>query len=325
MYFSFVRPFVSAVEMQKLDLLTMQKLRCNSFELMEKVIDALFARVEKFETKDQSFGFLCGPGNNGGDGYLLAEKLRKKGRDVWVFPIFPPSSEDCKKASELCKAKRVTSLQKSEVLVDAIFGTSGRSNLDQALVEILKLCNKDPAKKITLDIPTGIDSKTGEFNEATFNADLTLCIGFPKTVFLREEVAEFLGRVDFIGDFFAQPAKSEMLAIETSDFSFRDRKRAGHKGDFGRCGVIAGKLPGAAVLAAEAASRAGAGYSSIYFDSSALKIEVKDASFVFKNKWKASDLIKENSLVIGCGGLPKMKLALDFPAQWDPKLGIHVT
>src|SRR5262249_51828785 len=99
-----------------------------------------------------------------------------------------------------------------------------------------------------------------------------------------------------------------MIRIKRSDFKLPRKGPRSHKAQFGKLGVIGGKasMPGAAMLAAEAGGRMGAGYSSLFLSESSetLKLDIKNASFIFHSRWKMSDLEKQTALVIGCGGKP---------------------
>ena len=299
-----MRALVSPKEMFRIDQETMRVLRCSSFDLMERVTDEMLGHIPK-----GSVLVLCGPGNNGGDGYRLAEKLRRFGRSVNVWPVYSPQSKDCRRAAKLCRAKKTAGLDRSfDVIVDAVFGYNGRSDLDVSLQKILKAANRKKSFRISLDVPTGLDTTTAKLHRDTFYADLTLTVGYGKDVFWREEVMEVLGRVVFIGDYFAKARHFDFSAIEASDFQFREIKRTSHKGSFGKCGIVGGSdsTPGAALLAAEAAYRVGAGYSTVYWARRMknLSLRIKDASFLHKAKWTWADLQKENALVVGCGGAP---------------------
>ena len=313
-----MREFVSAQQMQESDRRTMQKLRLDSYALMQKVTDEMLDYFSSEALSKKDILFLCGPGNNGGDGYSLAEKLKTLGRKVWIFEVLKPRSNECIRAAKKSRGTRILDLgsflkkKKSHlIIVDAIFGYQGRSDLPGPISKLLEKVNVAKAFRIALDLPTGIESDTGRFHQNSFLADLSLCVGFPKMSFLNEAVAEFLGQVVWIGDFFVRPkniSTQKFFAIEKEDFIFSNRSRASHKSQFGKCGIIGGSFetPGAAFLAAEAAHRVGAGYVNLFLArSQKFEFNLKTASFLFKKNWKPADLKGMSSLVIGCGGAPK--------------------
>jgi hydroxyethylthiazole kinase-like uncharacterized protein yjeF len=306
-----VRPFVTAEEMGRLDEATMKKNSISSFELMDRVTDEIvgvFSSAALAEMRNVLV--LCGPGNNGGDGYRVAEKLRVLGRRIFVLEVMTPKSPDCVRAKALYRGNFIQKIPKEvDVVVDAIFGSGGRADLPARVAGILDGANRAKVYRVALDVPSGVDTENGRVHADSFCADLTITIAYPKSVFVFEEVAECLGDVKFVCDFFKRPAHESLIAIEDSDFYLPPQKRTGHKGLYGRCGVVGGsaKTPGAAFLAAEAAHRFGAGYVTVYFAEAMKKLEisVKDAGFLLRVKWNAKDLREEDSLVIGCGGAPK--------------------
>lgn len=326
-----MRPFVKADEIQGLDLRTMAALNLDSFGLMQKVAREM---ADHFKTNHHLLEgdvlVLAGPGNNGGDGYCLAEYLRQRGRKVAVFEVHEPRSEEAREARKFFQGELVSDFRKSSIVVDAIYGASGRSDLADAEVRILKEVNRRPCFRVTIDVPTGVDAREASVHEHAFMADLSLVVGWPKEAFLSENVAETLGRVQFIGEYFSQPQQAQTFAIEKKDFSLPKRKRTGFKNIYGRVGIVGGssEMPGAAILAAEAAHRFGAGYATVYFaKSGSLKIRVKDASFILRTKWAQKDLQKETALVLGCGGFfkkfswsqVKLPAVIDADALYDLK------
>lgn len=117
-----------------------------------------------------------------------------------------------------------------------------------------------------------------------------------------------------------------------SDFQFPRKNPTSYKGDHGKLGVIGGspERPGAAMLAAEAGARVGAGYSTLFFarPGKNFRISVSEASFLFRPKWKISDLKDQSALVVGCGFSPppffdyqklSMPMVIDASALSDAK------
>src|SRR4051794_7565260 len=107
-----MRPFVTAKEMANLDFETMTKLGISSFELMDRVSSEIVSVLEERMHSGDLVLILCGPGNNGGDGYRVAEKLRELGKSVSAMEVLPASSEDCKKAREVFRGKFVSEIPK---------------------------------------------------------------------------------------------------------------------------------------------------------------------------------------------------------------------
>ncbi len=301
-----MRAFVSVEEMLSIDRETMRACGISSFDLMEKVADEMAQVLLRDSRVRDSILVLAGPGNNGGDAWRLAENLRCAGRKVFVWELVEAVSADCKKAKSLFAGEKVKKLVPAETVIDGVFGLSGRSELSVEIARTLRTLNQSRAFRISLDVPTGVDSEKGQVHSDSFEADLSLVVGYPKLAFLNEDVAATLGELKFVRGKFVDARRERIFCLEDSDFKFQKVARAGHKGLRGRVGVIGGsaKMPGAAFLASEAAYRAGAGYVTNYFaEPGALKLKIKDASFLLRLKWKAGDLLKESSLVVGPGGV----------------------
>lgn len=293
-----MRPFVSSADVQKLDFATLQNRDISSFELMKEVAAEMALHFKSHpRLRSGKIIIFCGPGNNGGDGYCLAEFLRRDRRDVSVLTVDAPKSTECRRAQKFFKGPTRTDISKCEIVVDAIYGASGRPDLNSKTRSLVDKLNAQKAFRVAIDVPT-----------AEFQAHLTMTVAWPKLSFLSDSVAKNLGQVIYIGSDFAQPSSAKFWALEPSDFSLPARKPAGFKTLYGRCAVVGGSasMPGAALLAAEAAHRVGAGYSTIYFaEGRKLNIRVRDASALFKMKWTYPELKKESALVLGCGGFVK--------------------
>lgn len=306
-----MKPFVSSEQMLALDreLILAQKIQ--SFDLMMRVAQAM-SEVLLSRFRSESFHILCGPGNNGGDGYCLAHFLSKAGREVSVESLLPPQTEEAKRARDLLPAGLFRSPTRTKtVLVDAIFGLQARKALSPALSEQIRQAIRKPFFKVSLDLAT-----------PGFSADLTLTVAYPKISFLEPLERERLGEIVYVAEFFPK-TNSSIYAIEIGDFQLPRRPRTSHKGRFGKLGVVGGSasMPGASVLAAEAGARIGAGYSTLFFSKgSQTKLRVKDASFIFKSRWTMKDILSQTALVVGCGGKPGARfkvLKLQTPMVLD--------
>ena len=208
----------------------------------------------------RSVTILCGPGNNGGDGYVMAHRLSEAGLKVQVVAPEPPKTDAAKQARELWGKTVLTSGGKAqgEVFVDCLFG----SGLTRPLSGAHSLLLRDLAERhkitIALDMPSGIASDTGALlNEKLPRFDVTLSLGAWKFAhFLlpgREKVGVQrllpigIARVEGAAEALQKPT----IAAPPSD---------AHKYTRGLGVIVGGVMPGAGRLAAEAAMRGGAGY-----------------------------------------------------------------
>nr|MBP6364390.1 NAD(P)H-hydrate epimerase [Novosphingobium sp.] len=207
---------------------------------------------------------LCGPGNNGGDGWVIAEAIRQRGGDVAVVLAAEPATPAAKNARDLYRGKVLgaDADRRGEVFVDCLFGTGLTRPLD---VDDLVLLNRLAAAhhlRVAIDLPSGIDTDLGKpLNIDLPGYDLTLALGAWKPAhFLMPAVAR-MGALRLI-DIGIGSVDDVALAIGQPDLT---APAAGaHKYTRGLLGVIAGAMPGAALLAAEAAQGAGAGYVKLY-------------------------------------------------------------
>ena len=147
------------------------------------MIEAAKRTVEVLNTDypTSEFLILCGPGNNGGDGYFIGIGLSELKKSVKFIDVLGHAKKSplCEHAfkiaedSDFINAKTLKDISSKTVIVDAIFGIGGRINLGSKLEEILSDCNKFESK-VAIDVPTGLDSNTGEISKACFNADKTI-------------------------------------------------------------------------------------------------------------------------------------------------------
>lgn len=201
---------------------------------------------------------LCGPGNNGGDGYVIAEALRTRGGEVRVVAPIAPKTAAAQTARGLYQGNIVDAPPHGEVLVDCLFGSGLTRPLEAGHAALLGQLAASHRHRIAIDLPSGVESDSGmTLNDDLPDYDLTIALGVWKyahwlmpacasTSALRL-VEIGVGKVPGA----AQVLRRPDLAAPAP---------AAHKYLRGLLGVVGGAMPGAAVLAASAAQRAGAGY-----------------------------------------------------------------
>lgn len=201
---------------------------------------------------------LCGPGNNGGDGYVAARLLAGRGAKVRVAALADP-------ATDLARAARArwggpverldAGLAPAPLIVDALFGVGLSRPLSDELARVLR--GFAGRRVLAVDVPSGIDSDGGKDWLPPLRADVTLALGALKPAHILLPTAEYVGEVRLASIGIEEDAKMRTLqavAPTTPD-------AAAHKFSRGMVLVRAGPMPGAAGLAAAAALRAGAGYA----------------------------------------------------------------
>ncbi|MCH8063120.1 MAG: NAD(P)H-hydrate dehydratase [Chloroflexi bacterium] len=230
---------------------------------------------------------LVGPGNNGGDGLVVARHLHAWGARVTIYVCRDRPSPDLKldlvkklgvnivNASEdggLVKLKEL--LAKANAVVDSVLGTGTTRPLEGILREIFLALNssrqgESGQKLIAVDLPTGLNADTGEVDPACPRADVTVTLGHPKVGHFQYPGADYVGRLE-IEDIGLPAGLDDDVGLRLMDDAWANgllpsRPSASHKGSFGSALVVAGSrnYVGAAYLAGAAATRAGAGLVTI--------------------------------------------------------------
>ncbi len=206
----------------------------------------------------RSVTVLCGPGNNGGDGYVIAEALRERGLTVRIIAPLPPASEVARNARKAWRGEiRETEGLRGGVFVDCLFGSGLSRPLSPAHEALLADLARHHDVTVAVDLPSGVATDTGALLGEVPRCDLTLALGAWKPAHLLMPAIGRMGQCRLV-DIGIGPVP------ETATVFPRPRLAAppmdAHKYTRGLLGVVGGSMPGAALLAAKAAMRAGAGY-----------------------------------------------------------------
>jgi len=208
----------------------------------------------------RSVTVLCGPGNNGGDGYVIAQALRERGGSVTVVAAAEPATDAARNARTLFKGDVLdaSAAVHGEVLVDCLFGTGLTRPLDKEHLGLLKRLAAAHHQRIAIDLPSGIASDSGAvLNDGLPVFDLTLALGAWKFAHFLMPAAAGMGHVRLVPiGIAAQACAAQVIARPQLTPPAMDA----HKYTRGLLGVASGAMPGAAILAARAAQHAGAGY-----------------------------------------------------------------
>ena len=229
--------------------------------LMERAGAALAEAVRLYAGPRDTL-VLCGPGNNGGDGYVAARHLQAKGYPVRVAALSEPSSAAAIWASEQWQGP-VESFQTAgpgEIVIDCLFGTGLSRGLDCIVTERLSYLIQQAVVAVACDIPSGVESDQGSILSPVERFDITVTFGALKPSHRLMPSMRQMGRV-VLADI-GVDAPSWWREIGRPVLPPLDA--AGHKFDRGMVAILAGAMPGAAALAASAAARSGAGYVKIH-------------------------------------------------------------
>jgi ADP-dependent NAD(P)H-hydrate dehydratase / NAD(P)H-hydrate epimerase len=297
-------PLFSTKTIREVDEFAIKKLRIPGIVLMENASLEVFKFANetlKLAGKSGKIGFICGRGNNGGDGYALARHFINNQYKVIVIQLFDEAElvQDCRtnfiilkqmiphfKDSKLIKFRNVrdlSPLKNCDMIVDAMLGSGIKGELKEPFQSIVNKVNRLNSIKLSVDIPTGLDADKG-YSKLLLHADLTVTLGeFKPGLFFGDGYA-FAGKIrkGSIGispSFYPKENVTEFL-IESKDVlnSLPQKVKSVHKYSAGKVLTIAGsgKYPGAAVLTAKSSLKVGAGASILCFPKSI-------RSFVHKN------------------------------------------
>ena len=208
----------------------------------------------------RSVTVLCGPGNNGGDGYVIAEVLRGRGVPVAVVACGEPQTHPAQAARALFQGEILgpAASPVGDLFVDCLFGTGLTRPLSAGDAALLKRLAASHQQAIAVDLPSGVDADRGLAlnNDLPIN-HLTLALGAWKFAHFLMPAAASMGALRLVEiGVGAIAGAAEMIARPRLAPPAADA----HKYTRGLLGVISGAMPGAAVLAALAAQGAGAGY-----------------------------------------------------------------
>lgn len=226
-------------------------------ELMERAGRALAEAVRLYAGPRETL-VLCGPGNNGGDGYVAARHLAALGYPVRVAALAEPTADAAKWARGKWSApvEPFADAKPAPILIDCLFGTGLSRGLEEAVSQKLCQFTDQALVAVACDLPSGVASDDGELLSPVGSYDLTITFGALKPAHRLMPAMGRMGRVvladigiDAISDWFeiGQPALSAV-------------KANAHKYSRGLVHCLAGQMPGAIALAASAAAKSGAGY-----------------------------------------------------------------
>jgi NAD(P)H-hydrate epimerase len=240
---------------------------------------AVAAALARFPTA-QRWQVLCGAGNNGGDGYVVARLAAAHGITVSVLSLVDPSALTGDAATaygDFAAEGGVVLPWQGELdaaatlLVDAILGSGLERDVGGEFARAVEAVNAHAAPVLALDIPTGIQGDTGAVLGCAVRAALTITFVGLKTGLFLGEAPDYRGDLEFadlaIPDAVRSGIEPTLRRIDDTLLASQlgRRRRTGHKGDYGHVLVIGGGegMPGAVRLAGEAALRAGAGLVSV--------------------------------------------------------------
>lgn len=272
---------VTSAEMREIDRITIEKHGIPGAVLMERAGLSVALKVkELFEEKKVIV--LAGGGNNGGDGIAAARNLYNWGWNVRILLLVRKDklSPDCREQYRIAKQMGVAmEFRKSidqrdlhgAIVIDALLGTGINRPVTAPMTGVIRFLNGFPVKVVSVDVPSGISSDTGQVMSEAVRADITVTFGLPKIGHMLFPGADHTGTL-FVEDIgFPQALLSDdRLLTETLEKEMMcglipERPKYSHKGHYGHVLIVAGSKgkTGAALMAAEACLRTGAGLVTI--------------------------------------------------------------
>ena len=268
---------------REIDRTAIEKANIPGYTLMKRAGEAALQGAMTRYPGARRWQVICGSGNNGGDGYVVARLAAAQGIGVTVIALTDPESLQGDAATaygDFAAAGGVVLTWSGELdadaklLVDAILGSGLERDVEGEFAEVVEAINKHTAPVLSLDIPSGLHGDTGALLGCAINADLTVTfVGLKPGLFVGAG-AENVGDLLYAGLEIPESCRDQSgavlkrIATRCIDELLPRRPRDSHKGDFGHVLVIGGGsgMPGAVRLCGEAALRAGAGRVSIATD-----------------------------------------------------------
>lgn len=280
---------VSSVEMREIDRVTSERFEVASLSLMENAGLAVADFILREYPSARRIGVICGKGNNGGDGFVVARKLYEAGREVVVLLLADPVDlrGDAAVMFEKLPAKPISATStagldqaratfSADLLVDAILGTGFRPPVQGLYAEAIEVMNAGKAPIIAVDIPSGADSDAVHPQAGLrARADAIVTFTAPKVAHIFGDLTTGPIVVAPIGT----PEEAVVSALGLHLIAPRDiapmigpRPANSNKGNFGHVLIVGGSVgkAGAAAMAGMSALRTGAGLSTVATASSVL-------------------------------------------------------
>jgi len=275
---------LSAAQIRELDAYTIKYEPVSSIDLMERACQAFTNRFKVLFDQSHAVSIVCGTGNNGGDGLVIARLLHESRYTVKLIIIrgevaeSPDFSVNLSRLSaeidlhEVKNQSDINNLEWGDIIIDGIFGSGLSREPAGIYAEVINLLNETDAFKIAIDIPSGLFADKPTTSKVIFTADLTLSFQLPKLAFLIPDHANQVGDWELLDiglhKKYIQDAASEYYLTTIHDIKslVSPRPNFSHKGDYGKALLLAGSKGkmGAAILAAKAAMRSGLGLLTVH-------------------------------------------------------------
>ncbi|WP_298708845.1 NAD(P)H-hydrate dehydratase [Chitinophaga sp.] len=274
---------LSAPQIRAADAYTIAHEPVSGLLLMERAAAACADWImDRYAGSARPFYIFCGPGNNGGDGLVIARRLAEKGFSVyaWLVAAGNPSPDNLANQARVPFLQTIHApadfpqMEEPGVIIDALFGTGLNRPLDGWVAGVIHQINDQRGRQeiIAIDMPSGLMADKSSKGYTCIHARYTLTFEYWKLALLMPENGGFAGETVLI-PIGLHPAYSAAVQTEyhLTDMEmlrtvYRPRDPFAHKGTYGHALLVAGSYGkmGAAVLSARAVMRAGAGLLTVH-------------------------------------------------------------
>lgn len=221
---SFTKPpcVLTVAQIRAVDAIAVCDFGMNSLVLMENAGRGCADWIDTKLNRSSDVVVLCGPGNNGGDGLVIARHLHAMGHrlSLWMVAEHGKLSQDAEANLKIVEHTKIrigwigdwlsppeleqawnrlrSDCANSQMIMDALLGTGATGQPRPMMADILRLANASMLQRIAIDIPTGLNAETGEPSDPTFHANATLTFVAKKPGFLESCATAFLGTVHIL-------------------------------------------------------------------------------------------------------------------------------
>jgi hydroxyethylthiazole kinase-like uncharacterized protein yjeF len=266
---------VTAKQMQELDRATIEDIGIPSLVLMENAARGVANAVVKFFPETKKILVIAGKGNNGGDGIAAGRILKiRNQRDIVVYLPYEEEElkNDCRVQYNIARkvgikfVKEFPNLKDFDLIIDAVFGTGFKPPVKGHWGEIIKKVNTSGKPVIAVDIPSGISADSGEVIEPVIKADMTITFALPKYGHVLYPASAYCGKVlvrdiSIPVDLLGEDIRTELIELQNLKEIIPQREPFTYKNKEGHVFILGGSpgFTGAVIMAAKAATEAGAG------------------------------------------------------------------
>ncbi len=270
----------TADQTRKLDRLAIEEAGVSGLQLLKKAGESAFHYILSAYPQLKQMTVICGIGNNGGDGYVIALLAKQHGYNVNVIQLGDLAKQvgdaltvrkELEGSGVLIESYQQQDFSHDEIIVDAILGTGLQRSVDGEWASAIEAINQSSAQVISIDVPSGLNADTGKVHTVGVKADMTVTFIGRKQGLYTADGCDLSGTIQF--DDLTIPEKilkqikpkSLCLAANLPKSLLKARQKNSHKGSYGSVILIGGSpgMNGAILLSAIAALRSGCGLVTV--------------------------------------------------------------